>query len=222
MLKFRLPYAPGITDYLAGDIYMQVWAPPTSTETRLITQSKEIVQYDNTDYESKLFRWNVCTREHQKFDMGIDAELFKHIPNNYDLKGEVEIWSEYLMQIRGKTKEELPRFIRGMFVTLDKFFGKTLIDKYQEAEAKTMARLNFAKEKKTFERQDRKPQHPPYAGPSDFSRREPKKPPPTAAIIPDELTIVEPTEPLVSNDSGKKLKKIDLKKFAMKIPKSNS
>jgi len=205
MLKFRLPYEPGTTTYLAGEIHMQVWAPPTSTETRLITQTKETITYDNTDYESRLYRWNICTREHQKFDIGIEAELFKHIPNNYDLKGEIEIWSEYLTRVRGKTNEELPRFIRGLFVTLDKFFGRTLIDKYQEAEAKTMSRMQ-----RTPEKRDRKP----YPQTSNENARPPLR---AKHEIPDELTIVEPSGPLTVPTP----EKMNLKKFAMKIPRKN-
>lgn len=36
MLKFRLPYGEGKTKYLDGDIYLPVWGPITTSETRLI------------------------------------------------------------------------------------------------------------------------------------------------------------------------------------------
>merc|ERR1711994_541796 len=36
MLKFRLPYHPGKTKYLKGDIHLPVWGPQSTTETRLI------------------------------------------------------------------------------------------------------------------------------------------------------------------------------------------
>src|SRR5271155_1596495 len=44
MLKFRLPYHPGTTTYLDGEIVMQVWAPPSTTESRLITTSTTKVE----------------------------------------------------------------------------------------------------------------------------------------------------------------------------------
>eukprot|EP00971_Amphidinium_carterae_P214799 4262402-Amphidinium_carterae.1 len=37
MLKFRLPWSAGCTEYLDGDIHLPVWGPQTTTETRLIT-----------------------------------------------------------------------------------------------------------------------------------------------------------------------------------------
>lgn len=68
MLKLRLPYAPGLTEYLDGEIYYQVWAPATSTELRLITNSHDTVMYDNTLVEQICFRFNWVVREKTKYD----------------------------------------------------------------------------------------------------------------------------------------------------------
>ena len=36
LLKFRLPYAAGATRYLSGELWIQPWGPPTTTEVRLV------------------------------------------------------------------------------------------------------------------------------------------------------------------------------------------
>ena len=38
MLKFRLPWLPGDTEYLVGKVYTQPYAKPRSTEMRLIAE----------------------------------------------------------------------------------------------------------------------------------------------------------------------------------------
>ena len=38
MLKFRLPYGAGKSKYLDGKIFLPVWGPQTTTETRLVTE----------------------------------------------------------------------------------------------------------------------------------------------------------------------------------------
>jgi hypothetical protein len=61
-LKFRLPWVDGETEYPAGDIYYQVWAGVTSTESRLFTDGKVLTRYDNKLYEGQLFFYNTVTR----------------------------------------------------------------------------------------------------------------------------------------------------------------
>ena len=79
MLKFRLPYTPGKTKYLDGDIYLQIYAPITSTETRLITDGKKQKIYDNTKYEEQMFYFNTILR-----------------PKGYDKIKEQEVLQEYI------------------------------------------------------------------------------------------------------------------------------
>lgn len=63
MLKFRLPWEGGSTNYLKGDIYLPIWGRETTTETRLISVSPfEIVPYDNKKYEEQCFHFNRVTR----------------------------------------------------------------------------------------------------------------------------------------------------------------
>jgi cap2 methyltransferase len=46
-----------------GDIYVQPWAPHSSTESRLIcTAQNELVKYDNLEYEEKFFHHNDVVR----------------------------------------------------------------------------------------------------------------------------------------------------------------
>jgi hypothetical protein len=105
MLKFRLPWDSGKTKYLKGDIYFQVWAPQTSTETRLITD--KIVngkikyhEYDNTKYESQCMYFNNVTR----------VSLYPHnvkgdgIDYCYDCRGEVYILEKYFLKYKKELK----------------------------------------------------------------------------------------------------------------------
>ena len=65
MLKFRLNYSNfgmGETRYLDGDVYLPIWGPQTTTETRLVPFGKEIKDWDNKLYEEQMFYFNTQTR----------------------------------------------------------------------------------------------------------------------------------------------------------------
>ena len=63
LLKFRLPWQPGKTEYLDGTIYYQMWQGPYSAESRLIpTAPNKTKIYDNTGYEQRIFYFNTETR----------------------------------------------------------------------------------------------------------------------------------------------------------------
>jgi cap2 methyltransferase len=112
MLKFRLPWQEGKTIYLAGDIYLPVWGPITTTESRLITHenSLETVAYDNRKYEEQMFYFNTVARpnmyRHKFHGCGID--------HCYDCTAEGDILCHYLIKKEGLTFEEacrqFPRF----------------------------------------------------------------------------------------------------------------
>lgn len=95
MLKLRLPYGKGQSVYLDGDIYLPVWGPQSTTETRLIceTDAKERV-YDHNEYEEQMFHFNTTTRmscfPHNVFAEGID--------HCYDCTSEIFILRQYLLK----------------------------------------------------------------------------------------------------------------------------
>jgi hypothetical protein len=141
MFKFRLPYTPGKTEYFAGDILYQAWAPPTSTETRMIldteklyspeTKQFKIKTYDNTDYESILYRFNKCTR------IQIFPELFKNcytkgIYKSYDLVSEYHIISNYLTKYKKCDISNLETNICKITDEISKNLGKDFTEKYEE------------------------------------------------------------------------------------------
>lgn len=60
-------YNKGILRYLSGDIYIQPWAPITSTETRLVGNrgnlKKPLVEYSEEEYTSKFVFYNNILRQ---------------------------------------------------------------------------------------------------------------------------------------------------------------
>ena len=97
MLKFRLPYAPGTTEYLKGDIRLPVWGPSSTTECRLIVDTHPGTQtYDHTDHEQKMFHFNTVSRvalyPHTVKGCGID--------HCYDCTAETGILRAYLRTFR--------------------------------------------------------------------------------------------------------------------------
>jgi len=95
MLKFRLPYYPGELEYLKGIIYLPVWGPQSTTETRLVVDNNnELRTYDHTEYEEQMFHFNTVTRSmahaHDVKANGLDY--------CYDCRAEVHILSEYLLK----------------------------------------------------------------------------------------------------------------------------
>lgn len=98
MLKFRLPYAPGSTVYLKGEVYLPVWGPPSTTECRLVVDTDAGTRtYDHTEHEEKMFHFNTVTR----------PALYPHtvrggcgIDHCYDCTAEVGILGAYLRAAR--------------------------------------------------------------------------------------------------------------------------
>jgi hypothetical protein len=89
-------------EYLAGDVYIQPWAPQTSTETRLVLgplgdDEKEppMVTYDNTEYEERMFYYNNHMRP-SLFKQNVCGEGLDHC---YDCATESHIMEEYLARV---------------------------------------------------------------------------------------------------------------------------
>jgi hypothetical protein len=98
MLKFRLPYAPGKTTYLDGDIYLPVWGPRTTTECRLVAlKDCGVKEYDNQQYEEAMCFFNHCIRgsvychEYTENSCGLD--------HCYDCTAELHILTNYYKKI---------------------------------------------------------------------------------------------------------------------------
>jgi SAM-dependent methyltransferase len=100
MFKFRLPYnSDNKTENLDGDIYLQAYAPATSTETRLIVgENAKLKLYDDREFEEQLFYFNnyerVCDFNNLLFDTHINKKY--GIKNNYDGASEIYILEKYL------------------------------------------------------------------------------------------------------------------------------
>jgi hypothetical protein len=104
MLKFRLPWdigaqsLPPSLEYLAGDVYLPVWGPTSTTESRLITHEWDGIGtaptkvYDNKKYEEQMFFFNRFLRP-SLYHHPIQAQ---GIDNCYDCRAELEILRAYI------------------------------------------------------------------------------------------------------------------------------
>jgi hypothetical protein len=162
LLKFQLPYDEGITEYLKGDIYYQIWAPATSTESRIVVVGNEMDTYDHKEYESIMFRFNICTR-FQPFETQIRVGAFQH---SYDIKGELEILSNYLS---AKKVENMSESLLELENKLTDFFGKSIDQKYEDIKKLFNKRLE-----KVLKNSLPKPKPIPKPGPSTFKRFSPR------------------------------------------------
>ncbi len=92
MFKFRLPWDDKKILYLKGDIYLQAYAPLTSTETRLIIEKDApVVEYDNKSYEEQLFYFNRYLRESYYV---VDEDFNK--PLLYDFAVEFYVYKKFI------------------------------------------------------------------------------------------------------------------------------
>lgn len=100
MLKFRLPWNNKKTKYIKGDIYIQVYAPKSSTETRLIIWDGESPDkyYDNKEYEEQMFWFNKKGRVQDFVNplYDISSDKKNGLNNKYDSVGEISIIKNYL------------------------------------------------------------------------------------------------------------------------------
>ena len=108
LLKFRLPYTPGCTEYFKGDLLLPVWGPATTTECRLSVATDPGIQlYDHAHHEQKMFHFNTIARvalyPHAVCGCGID--------HCYDCTAEVTILGAYLrcMRRRPVTPESIAK-----------------------------------------------------------------------------------------------------------------
>lgn len=99
MFKFRLPWTPGKTKYPKGEIYIQAFSGPTSTETRIIIKKDApLIEYDNIHYESQCFYHNAVARmKSYSCSLGNDLDIFHDgVDNCYDCVSFIHIVERYL------------------------------------------------------------------------------------------------------------------------------
>lgn len=119
-LKFRLPWEKGfyvdengkeetvLCPYLQGDVYLQPWLSPTSTETRLVpTRNSDgnyySVNWECGEYERRLFYHNTIQRNTFKYQNPFPSED-NHIDgleltDDWDSLCETQILRDYLNKI---------------------------------------------------------------------------------------------------------------------------
>lgn len=101
MIKFRLPYEPGQTEYLDGQIRFQCWAPLNSTETRLITNGSVTRKYDHTQYEEIMYHFNKVTRGNWfEYPTVLQGPQITGLDHCYDCVAEMYILLQYTI-LRG-------------------------------------------------------------------------------------------------------------------------
>jgi hypothetical protein len=92
-LKFRCPYDGDIYDYYKGDIYIQPYAPVSSTESRLVLKKElEKEKYNINEYQGKFLYFNRIIRpayhkqtikQNKEFDHCYDCAFFSKIISEY-------------------------------------------------------------------------------------------------------------------------------------------
>jgi cap2 methyltransferase len=104
MLKFRLLYSAGVTEYLKGDIYLPVWGPQSTTECRLVVHSAHPGKqtYNHTEHEEKMFFFNTVTRV-ALYPHSVDGCGLDHC---YDCNAEIQILRKYLQKMHLDTSNK--------------------------------------------------------------------------------------------------------------------
>jgi len=105
MFKFRLPWYAGFTKYVLGDIYLPIWGPITTTETRLIIKrDAKTIRYDNKKYESQMFYFNTTLRPSvfTHYDIEYNNVCYD---NCYDCMAEIDVLTKYLDKFKFKIKD---------------------------------------------------------------------------------------------------------------------
>jgi len=115
MLKFRLPWTAGSSEYLDGEIELPIWGPITTTEARLIPSAGKR-QWDHTKYEEQMFHFNTMTRVGRyHHDCDVEPATAEGLDYCFDCKAEIEVLKDFLVIQRGRPDgEELLREVVAM------------------------------------------------------------------------------------------------------------
>lgn len=101
LLKFRLPFTPGKTRYLDGELAYQAWAPQLSAEARLTVVAEDkgrTKEYDHTTHEQRMFYFNAVTRRECIFPHGVKGDYCQC----YDCSAEIVVLQAYLARVNDK------------------------------------------------------------------------------------------------------------------------
>ncbi len=112
MFKFRLPWEPGKTEYPEGDIYIQAYPGPTSSETRLVCKKgAHLKLYDNTEYEDACFYHNSISRAHgYRTAIGPVTLARDGLDSCYDCASFIHIMYEYV-RVMGRSVGDLRQLL---------------------------------------------------------------------------------------------------------------
>ncbi len=101
LLKFRLPWTAGNTNYLDGTVLLPVWGPATTTESRLLVVRSSVGGtcfpgrlWNNESYMEQMCYFNTQTRVSSYTHALVGA--VRGLCSCYDCAAEVAIWSSYL------------------------------------------------------------------------------------------------------------------------------
>jgi hypothetical protein len=104
-LKFRLPYLKREYSYLDGTIYLQPYSP-MATETRLLVDKLNVIDYDSFDYDQKIAYFNACIRFTTKYDKYRDVMEKYDIKNCWDNVLALHITRFYLKKFKNDSNPE--------------------------------------------------------------------------------------------------------------------
>jgi hypothetical protein len=124
-LKFRVPFIYQINDkfrYLDGTLYFQCYTGPTSAETRLVTNTQKMVEYDIQQYEEVLFYHNVNMRD-RSLKYYSQQDYNEVFDGSYDPSMEIYIWTYYVKTLTGKEASAQRILLRGL--KFDQIMGRT-------------------------------------------------------------------------------------------------
>lgn len=120
MLKFRLPRTNPTYKYLSGDVYLQIWSPISSTETRLmVPENHKTVTYDVDQYEGQLQYFNRIARV-QYYQHSYNIPGFDHC---YDCYSELNLLENYFKKYKFLHSGSIKDNVEMMVYKISKLLG---------------------------------------------------------------------------------------------------
>lgn len=113
LLKFKLPFGDGFTEYLKGEIHFPIFGRQNTSESRLLVSSEDNfakILYSNRYYERRMAYFNMVTRVSYYIH---DIKTVKGLDHCYDCASEVRILTQYLNKFKkhDTTVEDLSNLI---------------------------------------------------------------------------------------------------------------